>query len=149
MDISLLYKYDSGNLLNKKTNHVYGNLDRDGYIRVRKDGKEYRAHRLIWQLFNGEIPEGMLIDHIDGNTSNNTIENLRLVTRQQNNANSKSTGTYPKGVTKVGTKYRARIWHLGVAYSLGTYSTPEEASETYNKKAIELNGEYARAYPHE
>lgn len=145
MDFSKYYEYEDGNLINKITKHIYCNLDRDGYVRVRKDGKEYRAHRIIWSLFNGDIPEGMLIDHKDGDVSNNNISNLRLATRQQNNANSRKRhfNECPKGVTKVGKRYRARISYNNTTISLGTFDTPEEASEVYNNKAIELNGEFA------
>lgn len=137
------YTYEDGFLYNK-SGHLYHNEDRDGYIRVRRAGKEYRAHRIIWELFNGPIPEGMLVDHIDGNVYNNRIENLRLATRQQNSANKRSMGAIAKGVTATTSgKYRVRISKEGVTYCLGTYNTLEEAAEVYKTKAEELNGEYA------
>lgn len=138
-----LYTYDNGLLLNKKTGHIYCNLDRDNYIRVRRDGKEYRAHRIIWELFNGPIPETLLIDHIDGDALNNRIENLRLVNRSQNNWNSKAKGPLCKGITKVGNKYRAKIMYKGETYSIGTFNTVEEASREYKEAAELLYGEYA------
>lgn len=49
--------------------------------------KSYRVHRLVYLTFIGEIPEGMVIDHIDGNTSNNSVDNLRCVTLSQNRQN--------------------------------------------------------------
>ena len=51
--------------------------------------KRYYAHRIIWELNNGKIPEDMCIDHIDGNGINNHINNLRLVTRSENSRNSR------------------------------------------------------------
>jgi hypothetical protein len=44
----------------------------------------FRAHRLIYQTFAGEIPNGLEIDHIDGDRHNNSIDNLRIVTHSQN-----------------------------------------------------------------
>lgn len=41
-------------------------------------------HRLIYEAFKGEIPEGMEIDHIDCNKMNNNPDNLRIVTRSEN-----------------------------------------------------------------
>jgi len=41
-------------------------------------------HRLIWETFNGEIPENMCIDHINTIRDDNRLENLRVVTRQEN-----------------------------------------------------------------
>lgn len=46
-----------------------------------------RLHRLVWETFNGEIPEGMQIDHIDGNPENNRLDNLRCVTAKENSNN--------------------------------------------------------------
>lgn len=148
MQLHEIYLYDKGLLLNKKTNQPYYNLDRDGYVRVRKDGKEYRAHRLIWEMHYGPIPANMLIDHIDGNTLNNKIENLRIATRQQNNSNSIGKlpdRSLPKGVTLVSSRYRARITFKGKTISLGTFATIEEAKAAYDIKNIELNKEFARA----
>ena len=140
-----LFEYQDGKLLNKKTKHIYRNEDRDGYIRVRVLGREFKAHRIIWELFNGPIPEGMLIDHKDGNSRNNLIDNLRLATRQQNNSNSNKNKhhTLPKGITlNLSGKYRARITHKGITYSLGTFKTVEEAQLAYDAKHYELNGEF-------
>jgi hypothetical protein len=43
-----------------------------------------RAHRIIYQTLVGDIPDGYEIDHIDNNRQNNSIDNLRIVTRSQN-----------------------------------------------------------------
>ena len=51
--------------------------------------KKLYAHRVAWMLTHGEIPDGLCIDHIDGDGLNNRIENLRLVTRTENQRNSK------------------------------------------------------------
>lgn len=51
--------------------------------------RRYYAHRIIWELTNSRIPEGMCIDHIDGDGLNNKISNLRLVTRSENHRNSR------------------------------------------------------------
>lgn len=50
----------------------------------KKKGILFYVHRLVWETFNGEIPEGKEIDHIDNDTRNNHIDNLQLVTRRQN-----------------------------------------------------------------
>ena len=58
-------------------------------IYLSKDGKRfgYQVHRIVWEAFNGPIQEGMEIDHIDGNPSNNRLENLRAVSHQTNMLN--------------------------------------------------------------
>lgn len=46
-----------------------------------------KVHRLVYMTFVGEIPEGMQIDHIDGDASNNNLENLRCVSPKENSNN--------------------------------------------------------------
>ena len=47
-------------------------------------GKHFLVHRVVWEAFNGEIPEGLIIDHIDGNPHNNALDNLQAITHQDN-----------------------------------------------------------------
>lgn len=63
-----------------------------GYYSVQINNVSYRVHRVIYALCRGNFDETLTINHIDGNTSNNLIENLELVTQQQNN-NSKAIRT--------------------------------------------------------
>lgn len=78
----------NGYILNKKTNYIIKGSDRNGYKRITLKGKVYSIHRIIWELFNGSIPEGQIIDHIDGNRSNNALNNLRLVSQSENMNNA-------------------------------------------------------------
>ena len=45
-----------------------------------------RLHRLVWETFNGDIPDDLTIDHIDTNKKNNSLANLRLLTRSKNSS---------------------------------------------------------------
>lgn len=47
-------------------------------------GKRFMVHRMVWEAFNGEIPDDMEINHINGNPSDNSIDNLELVSHQEN-----------------------------------------------------------------
>ena len=60
-----------------------------GYLQVGIAGKNYPVHRLIWEAFNGPTHDGMEIDHINRIRTDNSLENLRLVTHTQNNRNRK------------------------------------------------------------
>ena len=55
-----------------------------GYVRFNLNSKMTFAHRVIWEMFNGAIPDNMYIDHINVIKDDNRIENLRLVTQGQN-----------------------------------------------------------------
>ena len=46
--------------------------------------KTFYVHKLVWQAFNGKIPNGMQVDHIDNNPQNNRLQNLQLLTPSQN-----------------------------------------------------------------
>jgi hypothetical protein len=63
-------------------------MDRGGYTRLKfnYEGKRYQilVHRVVYSFFNGEIPDGMQINHIDGDKKNNALSNLELVTPREN-----------------------------------------------------------------
>jgi len=50
----------------------------------KKLGKLFYIHRLVWEAFNGKIPDGYEIDHIDNNPHNNNLDNLQLLSRRDN-----------------------------------------------------------------
>lgn len=55
------------------------------FLKTKNGKKEYfLRHRVIWSFFNGEIPDDMEIDHINGNSTDNRLENLRCVTHSDN-----------------------------------------------------------------
>lgn len=54
------------------------------YSCVGINSKLYLCHRIVWVLFNGEIPNGLIIDHIDSDRKNNKINNLQMITQSKN-----------------------------------------------------------------
>ena len=56
----------------------------DGYVMGNVDGKKVYQHRYVWTQANGEIPPNMQIHHINNVRDDNRLENLALVTHQQN-----------------------------------------------------------------
>jgi hypothetical protein len=111
-----------------------GRADRHGHVRVRFDGKEYAAHRLVWLHVTGQLPRGE-IDHINGIRSDNRISNLRDVTHRVNLENrrcaTKRNVSGVLGVTKRGGSYSARIKLNGKPVYLGSFGSAAEAHAAY------------------
>ena len=103
-------------------------------LSVTVEGRKVRilAHRAVWIYHRGAIREGMDVDHINRNRSDNRLENLRLATRSENNQNSAASRNCKTGVLGVSLhkptgKYRADIVLHRRQVFLGLYPTPEEA----------------------
>lgn len=80
------------------------------YRKIRINNVLHQAHRVIWVYFYGAIPDGMVIDHIDHNTLNNKIENLRCVTHYENSKNRRMSPRNKSGVTGVHWHKEANKW---------------------------------------
>lgn len=83
-----------------KVGEVAGTVTQVGYVKITIDGSPYLAHRLIWLYVHGEFPAGeqSFIDHIDGNPSNNKIDNLRTTSSAENNRSKKKSSTNSSGL---------------------------------------------------
>ena len=60
------------------------NNEQKGYIRNQTAKGQCLQHRIVWETFNGEIPEGYEVDHINNVRSDNRLCNLQLLTRLDN-----------------------------------------------------------------
>jgi hypothetical protein len=133
------------------------NIDHpDGGIRIHSPQREkiYKSPKqtsiCMHQLIN-KTPKGMYTDHkVPENTLDNRRSNLRTSTNQQNCANrgiNKNNTHGFKGVIYDGrrkiTPWTARIGYKEKRIYIGNYKTLEEAARAYDKKAIELNDEFA------
>lgn len=80
------------------------------------NGSHYNAARVVWILHHGFIDSLFVVDHIDGDPSNNRISNLRLVKRAVNNRNQKTPVTNTSGVIGVSRKSNGRGRHYWCAH---------------------------------
>lgn len=108
--------------------HALGNA---GYRRGKIYGADLLAHRAIWAVVHGAWPDGE-IDHIDGDTLNNRLSNLRDVSRTLNGQNIRRSSRNTSGrsgvsFNKMQGKWVAYIKANGVFTFLGTHKTKEEA----------------------
>lgn len=58
--------------------------DKDGYVRIRRNNKHDRLHRVLYEMTYGKIPKGMLIRHKCDNPSCCNIEHLEIGTQKDN-----------------------------------------------------------------
>ncbi len=118
----------------------------NGYKIVRFFRKRYGIHQLIFLYHYGFIPE--FIDHKNGNTLDNHIENLRPANKSQNAANQKILKNTISGIKGVRIRKNGIIYsvikHKGKKIFLGSFPSIEEAQQAYLLKAKELFGDYAR-----
>jgi hypothetical protein len=127
---------------------IAGRLNKENeYMELNIEGKIYKVHRIIWKLLKKEEPP-RIIDHIDCNRSNNKIENLRKASKSENNVNVIKSTNNKWGFTGVQydnrkNKFLATIRYKNKTYFLGYYTTAEEASLVYQKKSLELRGEFS------
>lgn len=117
-----------------KAGTTIGHMTTGGYILASVDYSIYKLHRLIWLWHYGSFP-GKHLDHIDGNPSNNRIENLREVNCAENMQNQRRPRINNKlgfqGVYQVNQRYRAVLTTNKKATHIGYFDTPEEAHQAY------------------
>lgn len=150
-----VFDYKDGNLfwkVDRRGNKVKGKQANrlkksNGYQEVTINKKNLYAHRVIFMMIHGRWPEQ--VDHIDGNRSNNLIDNLREANNAQNNRNTSLRSTNTTGFKGVSyytsiKRYVAKITVNYKSIHIGCFDTPEEANEAYKKAALELHGDFAR-----
>lgn len=102
----------------------YSKKGKPSKITVSYGYKDYAAHRIIWEMFNGPIPKKMVIDHINGDPFDNRLCNLRCKTQKHNSQNSGMRGNNNTGVTGV-------HWHV---------SKSKNSSRTYACGRVTIEG---------
>jgi hypothetical protein len=89
---------------------VAGGTGHGRYYTVRFNYRIYYNHRIVWELFNGDIPEGLVVDHEDQDSHNNLIQNLRLLPHSVNCRNSKRSSANTSGATGVSFQKDIQAW---------------------------------------
>ena len=83
-----VYDHETGILTKRSTGRPVGWTDKRGYRHVRFRNVTYKLHRIVYKMFHGIDPGKKVVDHRDGNPTNNRIDNLRCVHRRANVRNT-------------------------------------------------------------
>lgn len=116
-------------------------------VDVSVDRVPYKAHRIIWEMLEGPIEEGVQVDHKDTNPFNNRKSNLRLVTNQQNQWNKGKYGHNTSGHPGVHYdasrgKFMSYLEFNGKRVHSKRYDTIEEAIVARQEAEVRYFGEY-------
>lgn len=123
--------------------------DNKGYICVQIYKKKYRGHRIAWLHHYGAWPT-LDIDHINGNKTDNRIDNLREATVAQNGHNVGLTSRNSSGARGVFWHACAKKWQSGICINgqeiyLGLFTDFDEAVRVRRNAEIKYYGEFSRA----
>ena len=113
-----LFEYRDGELFFKrsrgtmKAGRKAGTLKPDGRIHVSINKKLYLLHRIIFAMHHDYLPE--MVDHIDGDTTNNRIENLRAAVHAENAWNAKARIDNVSGIKNITYNKKYKRWIVRV-----------------------------------
>lgn len=119
----------------------------NGYFYISLNSKKCKRARAIWEMHNGAIPDGMVVDHINRIRTDDRIENLRLATVSDNLYNTKkreNTKSAYKGVKKhmKHLSYSARTSEKGKEIYLGNFKEEADAAQAYNFYAYKTKNKF-------
>ena len=147
------FEYRDGILYSKKrrgyskVGNKNGCKNFDGYIMIGFLKNRLYAHRMIFLMHHGYLPE--TVDHIDCNKENNKIENLRAATLAQNNLNMPLNKRNTSGVKGVSWNKQNKNWRVTVKVNnkstyFGSFKNIEDAKIVAEKVREKHFKEFAR-----
>ena len=145
--IQKVFEYKDGALHWRKTGKKAGTTHHTGYIQIGFEHKQYNAHRLIFMLHHGWVPD--VIDHVDNDRSNNKIENLRPATWSQNLQNMRLRPSNKSGYKNVSWCTTKKKWAVqlsikGRQTNLGRFDDLEFADLVATEARDKYHGAFAR-----
>jgi hypothetical protein len=131
----------------QKAGSIAGTIASTGYRKICFERRIWLAHRLAWLFGTGKDPGKKTVDHINRNTDDNRLENLRLATLQQQQGNRGMRVDSKSGLRgvlwdKQRNKWVAKLQVAGCTRFLGHFALKEDAAAAYQKAAADYFGEF-------
>lgn len=122
----MMFDFDDLEIVSAHNWHIDG----CGYPRTYNKGSQVRLHRLLF----ADIPEGLVVDHINRNKLDNRRKNLRIVTQKANSQNGPVRSNNTSGVSGVffdkrAKRWRAQIYKDGKSTHVGIFDCFDDAVE--------------------
>jgi hypothetical protein len=110
--------------------------------------KCFMVHRIIWTMFNSDIPEGYIVDHKDTNSLNNKNNNLRLTQFHGNAYNKSLNSNNSSGIKCISWNKEKELWEVKIRFNskrirLGYFSSINEAEQAIKTARSQLHQEFA------
>lgn len=126
-----IFKHHPANKPARVAGKPAGWINKQGYAYLCINGRSFRAHRVAWAIYYGSWPKGQ-IDHINGDRSDNSITNLRMVNNADNAKNQCLRVNNTSGATGVTWSKQRNLWQAqivrnGKLKSLGHYTDKNDA----------------------
>jgi hypothetical protein len=149
-----LYRVSNkGNVFSVRNNlQMSLGIDKYGYrlVTLSNGGqkKTFKAHRLVYEAFVGDLVDGMVIDHINNDKGDNTPSNLRQVHTRFNTSRAKINKTGYRGVKYIAHRdsYGSEIQIENEIYFLGQFETAEMAGKAYRKALSDWKKDKTKPY---
>lgn len=146
---------------NAKAGELAGYVNARGYLIVKINRKQYKAHRLLYRMYNSvdSLDPSIHIDHIDGDKTNNSPENLRLATPSENQYNTRkriNNKSGHKNILKIKWENKTSVnyyWRVDIRYNGGRYvkdfNYEEPLPESIIKHASEMRSQLHGGFSNE
>lgn len=146
----ILYRKET--FKHRKAGDTVGHKRYDGYVTTYIQGKVYYVHRLAWYICTGSYNKNVVVDHINGITSDNRLCNLREISHSRNILKGKKAKNNTSGYKNIHFRKRDKKYQVYIEVNkkrifIGVYKTLDEAIKARDDARLKLIGDFKVEIP--